>query len=1096
MELPDLLKPKAQGYAPADRRIQNFLNDILSKVEPLGPVELPKDTLILDRPGMARELSLPEDSDSFSSDMIQSYRVKQGILHNPRNDRRTTKGVFHIADAGLPIPDDKVAVPASVFKKLLLAAFKPTDDLLTLPFTSRREKPARLFASLLLRPIVCPEVSGVSPQKTMEIRFFAPSSLISNLDFVESIFGNGGDPYLTANDAGLDPDHWIGHSGCVILAPHLTRLKKKDLGLPSWDQATERQKRDGMCWKSADEEYNGGEAFKITCRDERGVIVTVIADNYFGYCKKEVKTQISFSANLFGACEEEHSGGAIAFPSNDLGQEFRLSRRLSKSNEIFEQAAEVFKDVMERKPEGYAVDRTHPDILYVPEDAEFNLPAGTVRWTQNGIERKIKLLARCTYLYPSGYKVRVKKQTGSSSWHLYGTRAEGTLCHKPSTVSGGGKSEISKSIVNAMIQGPVVTADFSADLMLADAILKRPMGDQFLENANPESARRPILGPERSLGSVIKLLTPSEEYTPKYNAWLQSIPPYIKEIVYLVKRYHKPEWGDNWQSHFSVDRINGHLGHEIKFEGRKLTANYLRVGLDRDGSWRVFRLRHDFSAAEKLQVEDDITASTVVASKSLEGLNPEYSNPSVKIVSNCEFRLFQRPDDAIHRGYDKQAEADIAAGGSFLSNFEPLTQNDARELIEDALGFDLYTDPMQELLMNFVQDGKPDYVVSSAHPRMVDGAPSKNPRYLQNRPDLVNPKQKYLAEIGARLARKLPTRLPVHMPVNAVLSGRRGNPPEPKAGLPMLAVYNPIHYQELPELFMDFITSMTGKSPSTTGFGSEGALTKGPFNALLPIHDLNSALVSMILTRYDGFSTAAGHIGPNIRVDHDISLLVPELWCRMTVEERKPEFLIRHGYLEKINDYHHKGRAIPASLLGYRITARFVKVFLGRLFNSPGEVFSDEMLKPELQNPDLFAEGIESIGVTQKTAAEHYFADGSIEAACPPLRAILHIMARGHYENKKLDDPAVRSLFSYEALEKSDWYRARLSSKQKKDIAQWEKHLAYLTKIQSELKNNPAGLDLAPKIESAQKRLNEVKSPAYLSSLNGTLGADPFIPSL
>ncbi len=26
---------------------------------------------------------------------------------------------------------------------------------------------------------------------------------------------------------------------------------------------------------------------------------------------------------------------------------------------------------------------------------------------------------------------------------------------------------------------------------------------------------------------------------------------------------------------------------------------------------------------------------------------------SLKFSQNCEFRLFQRPDDAIHRGYDK-----------------------------------------------------------------------------------------------------------------------------------------------------------------------------------------------------------------------------------------------------------------------------------------------------------------------------------------------------------------------------------------------------------------------------------------------------------
>ena len=82
---------------------------------------------------------------------------------------------------------------------------------------------------------------------------------------------------------------------------------------------------------------------------------------------------------------------------------------------------------------------------------------------------------------------------------------------------------------------------------------------------------------------------------------------------------------------------------------------------------------------------------------------------------------------------------------------------------------------------------------------------------------------------------------------------------------------------------MDFICSLTGKSPSTTGFGSEGALTKGPFNALSPVVDVNNALVSAILTGYAGFTTAAGYMGPQISVDHDNSMLVPELWCRMRV---------------------------------------------------------------------------------------------------------------------------------------------------------------------------------------------------------------------
>ena len=54
--------------------------------------------MVLERHGLARMLSLPVDSDAFKSDIIESYRVKQGVLHNPAKDRRTTKGVFHVAE--------------------------------------------------------------------------------------------------------------------------------------------------------------------------------------------------------------------------------------------------------------------------------------------------------------------------------------------------------------------------------------------------------------------------------------------------------------------------------------------------------------------------------------------------------------------------------------------------------------------------------------------------------------------------------------------------------------------------------------------------------------------------------------------------------------------------------------------------------------------------------------------------------------------------------------------------------------------------------------------------------------------------------------
>ena len=279
----------------------------------------------------------------------------------------------------------------------------------------------------------------------------------------------------------------------------------------------------------------------------------------------------------------------------------------------------------------------------------------------------------------------------------------------------------------------------------------------------------------------------------------------------------------------------------------------------------------------------------------------------MKLAANCEQLLFQRPDDAIQPGVDKQAEADIAGPGVFLSNYEPLTAEQARAIVDHTVVFDKFTPPMKRLLEDFVAQDGPGYVVSSAHPRLVDGKPSKNPRYLQLRPDVARQRETYLADIGARLDREIPSDAAVYFPVHAVLAGRRNNPPDPTIDLPPLAVYNPIHYQELPELFMDFICSLTGKSPSTTGFGSEGALTKGPFNALWPVVDLNNALVSYIVTRYAGFTSAAGHVGPNYKVDHDVSMLVPEIWCRMRVDERDPQFLIENGYLEKVKDLEFEG---------------------------------------------------------------------------------------------------------------------------------------------------------------------------------------------
>ena len=1082
----------AGKLCPSDARIQAFLDSVLGDVTPHGVPRLPGNTLTLDRPGMARLLSLPAFGDSFSSPLLHSYRVAQGVLHNPKSDRRTTKGIFHIVEDGLPVPADKIAVPRRTFAILLDRAFQPPPEILTLPYTADQPQQAHTFCSLLLRPLVCP-ATAKDPEKTMEVRFFAPASLVSNLDFVEGIFGNGGDPYLPEHDAALDSEHWTGHSGCVILAPHLTGIAKKAAGLPHFHDASERQRREGMCWHDEDELYNGGNAFKLTCRDSRGVMVTLIADNYYGYCKKEIKTQISYAANLFGNCEEEHAGGAIAFPSYVLGQEFCAERSTLLKKSGFSSAMDLLGPLVERKAEGYAIDRRFPNIVYLPDQAEFHVPTGSIHWQHEGAPRTLTLRPEETYVLPSGYRVRLERQLLGTAWRLVGTVAHGTLCHKPCTVSGGGKSEISKSIANALLSGPVFVRNYEDDLNEVDRILKMDFSGICREPQPPQRAQRHILDPTRSLGSVIRLFTPSSEYTDAHNEWLRQLPQTIRQILFTVKRYHRPDWAGHWREHFSVDRINGYLGHELKFDGRKLVANYLRMGFDTNGAWRIYKLRPDFRPAEKVQVEDDITASVIVPTSSLGDFDHKYPNLSAKLVENCETLLFQRPDEAIHRGFDKQAEADVATPGSFLSNFEPLTRDAVRTLVDHIVEFDRYTEPMKRLLTSFVQANSPSYAVSSAHPRLIDGEPSKNPRYLQHRPDLASPREGYLAEICARLDRVIPAPNPVHFPVHSVLAGRRGNPAEPAAGLPPLAVYSPIHYQDLPELFMDFVCSLTGKSPSTTGFGSEGALTKGPFNALPPVIDLNNALTGFILTGYAGFTTAAGYVGPQYRIDHDISMLVPEVWCRMHVSERDPAFLISHGYLEPIPDFQHEGRTVLASRLGYRITPLFVERFLGRIFETPDAVLTEPLLRPELQDRTSFIAGIDAIVDSQQRVAQLYFDDGSVEAACPPLKALLHIMARGSYNGLGVHDPAVRALFSREALLASGWYAERLHTKQQRDIALWTRHIQALEGFRGGVVGSAsAHMNIDERLVSARAQLARVSSLAYLDELAGALGADPF----
>jgi phosphoenolpyruvate carboxykinase (diphosphate) len=389
-----------------------------------------------------------------------------------------------------------------------------------------------------------------------------------------------------------------------------------------------------MCWKDENELYNNGGAFKITARDERGVIVTIIADNYFGYCKKEVKTQISYAANLYGLCEEEHAGGALVYASYDLGEEFDTDKHVRSAGIPSRKSCKLAGAAMELQPEGYAIDK-HTRTSFTCRATSLSICESKPSPGRRGRGKTIKLLAGKIYVRPSGYRCRWKSPRQP---RLAPDRHGGRADPLPQALHRFRRRQIGNFQVHHRRHHsrPGFHGGFQKGLRPGGTCCPRLFGP-FPDPAKIGSDTRPILSPERSLGSVIKLFTPSaHDYSDEFNQWLSSIPQYLLELLFVVKRFYKVSWGDNWREHFSVDIINGTPGNELKCDNRKLVSNFLRVGYDADGSWRVFGLRKDFHPAAKVQMEDDITASVVVPAGALQHLNPDYTNPSVKFVHNCE----------------------------------------------------------------------------------------------------------------------------------------------------------------------------------------------------------------------------------------------------------------------------------------------------------------------------------------------------------------------------------------------------------------------------------------------------------------------------
>ena len=154
----------------------------------------------------------------------------------------------------------------------------------------------------------------------------------------------------------------------------------------------------------------------------------------------------------------------------------------------------------------------------------------------------------------------------------------------------------------------------------------------------------------------------------------------------------------------------------------------------------------------------------------------------------------------------------------------------------------------------------------------------------------------------------------------------------------------------------------------------------------------------------------------------------------------------------------------------------------------------EDFLKPELQDEAIYADSYEFITQTDKGVASNYIADGTVEGACPPLKALLHIMAEGSYNGMTQYSPEFRDMFKPENVLNSDWYKERLAMRQTVEANKLKKNLAYL-KENMTIKPKIAD-QIAKTIKETEEELAYVESPQYLVDIDGSIGTDPYLYKL
>lgn len=503
---------------------------------------------------------------------------------------------------------------------------------------------------------------------------------------------------------------------------------------------------------------------------------------------------------------------------------------------------------------------------------------------------------------------------------------------------------------------------------------------------------------------------------------------------------------------------------------------------------RWFAAHPNFAPMMRDKRLDDITVSLIATAGQVWGSLAQEGDATVIWSTDCEDTHFDRREEGIDPGADPLAEQLIGTPDLPVRpiNYEWITPHDARLLLQrDDLGH-LHSDMLEHLRRHAQREGE-GLEVTTLCPIKVNGKPIRNVRVLLPRRDLVDPAFRGLAKLKLRLARKVPAGNTPVATVNHFFMGRRCTPPDPTKKRPAYCAHSPFGYEGLARFLASAAGCFTPESPSIEAAGSlagglEGVRSKGPFDPLPPVWDLNALFFSRVLLGEPGaFTTTAGYVGL-IPVGHDVGQIILEAFARIPHELRNHQALLDAGYLERVPDFGDH----PSSLLPDRITAKFVADFIGQVMANPHDCFTKAMLQPETQQGEVFAESLRNMVAAMKLAVEPFFASGQIEQACFWVRQVLEAIRDTEYADMgrmlcELD----QGMPSRTYLMRNDAYHARLAAQAERDRALWE---AVVRDLQT---HNGEATDL----DAARAMLQKVGAPDYIKRhLMGTLGAEPSLP--